>query len=67
LQGFQHPRYSTAVTALQVQFSEEVTGGPSLEIESVFSADLYAYVTHGALPGDHDTGGMTRHSYFYIL
>jgi hypothetical protein len=67
LQGFQHPRYSTAVTALQVQFSKEVTGGPPLEIGPVFFADLYAYVTDGTLSGYHDPRGMVRQLYSYIL
>ena len=44
LEGLRHPQYSTRITALHLQFSEEDTSGFSLGIEPAFSTDLYAFV-----------------------
>jgi hypothetical protein len=59
LEGFHHPRYSNGINALGVQFSEESTGEPSLEIESAFSAVLYASVAQEKF-ANYGSGGMAK-------
>ena len=60
LRGFQHPRYPHCFSALHVQFGSEIqTCGPSLEIDSAFSADLYACVTQWGFVSN-GFGGMVK-------
>ena len=63
LEGFQHPRYPHCFSALHVQFTDgsEDTCGPSLEIDSAFSVDLYTFVTQWGF-ANNGLGGMVKPS-----